>query len=149
MTDWTDPRTWLIGEKVTKAIMDTHVRDNLKHLKEQFLSTLQLISRQGGSPTEWNVQGTTNYTPTSVRTLVGTGRISFSASIFASMQVTYSTPFAHAPIVLVTAKAGSVPPASLSRIYVSNELNSRFFCFAELTASSTGTLDFFWIAIGD
>ena len=26
---WTDPRTWTIGEIVTKAIMDTHVRDNL------------------------------------------------------------------------------------------------------------------------
>ena len=35
MTIWTDPRTWNIGELVTKAIMDTHVRDNLKHLKEQ------------------------------------------------------------------------------------------------------------------
>jgi len=27
---WTDPRTWTIGEIVTKAIMDTHVRDNLR-----------------------------------------------------------------------------------------------------------------------
>lgn len=35
MTTWTNPRTWTIGELVTKAIMDTHVRDNLLHLKEQ------------------------------------------------------------------------------------------------------------------
>lgn len=34
MTDWTTPRTWTIGEKVTKLILDTHVRDNLNHLKE-------------------------------------------------------------------------------------------------------------------
>lgn len=26
---WTTPRTWTIGELVTKAVMDTHVRDNL------------------------------------------------------------------------------------------------------------------------
>jgi len=26
---WTSPRTWTTGELVTKAIMDTHVRDNL------------------------------------------------------------------------------------------------------------------------
>jgi hypothetical protein len=29
MTDWTTPRTWSIGELITKSIMDTHVRDNL------------------------------------------------------------------------------------------------------------------------
>ncbi len=30
---WTAPRTWSTGELVTKAIMDTHVRDNLRYLK--------------------------------------------------------------------------------------------------------------------
>jgi len=34
MTDWTAPRTWNVGELVTKTIMDTHVRDNEKYLKE-------------------------------------------------------------------------------------------------------------------
>lgn len=34
MTAWTAPRTWVSKEKVTKAILDTHVRDNLLHLKE-------------------------------------------------------------------------------------------------------------------
>jgi hypothetical protein len=36
---WTDPRTWTIGEKVTKAIMDTHVRDNLNSLKSDIANT--------------------------------------------------------------------------------------------------------------
>jgi len=35
MTDWINPRTWTIGEKVTKDIMDVHVRNNLNYLKEQ------------------------------------------------------------------------------------------------------------------
>lgn len=30
--NWTPPRTWTIGELVTKDIMDTHVRDNLEYL---------------------------------------------------------------------------------------------------------------------
>jgi hypothetical protein len=30
---WTAPRTWTAGENVTKAIMDTHVRDNLIFLR--------------------------------------------------------------------------------------------------------------------
>lgn len=29
---WTNPRTWTIGEKVTKAIQDAHIRDNLLYL---------------------------------------------------------------------------------------------------------------------
>jgi len=31
---WTTPRTWTLGELITKTIMDTHVRDNLLALKE-------------------------------------------------------------------------------------------------------------------
>jgi len=34
MTAWTPPRTWTIGELVTKAIMDTYIRDNQLHLDE-------------------------------------------------------------------------------------------------------------------
>ncbi len=30
---WTSPRTWNVGEIVTKALMDLHIRDNLKYLK--------------------------------------------------------------------------------------------------------------------
>jgi hypothetical protein len=29
---WTEPRTWTTGEIVTKAILDTHVRDNLNEV---------------------------------------------------------------------------------------------------------------------
>lgn len=35
---WTAPRTWTAGENVTKAIMDTHVRDN-----ELFLKTAHAV----------------------------------------------------------------------------------------------------------
>lgn len=40
MTAWTTPRTWTIGETVTKSIMDTHVRDNLNYLYEQIPYTI-------------------------------------------------------------------------------------------------------------
>lgn len=30
---WTEPRTWIIGEKLTKADLDAQVRDNLNYLK--------------------------------------------------------------------------------------------------------------------
>ena len=34
MTDYTNPRTWTDGEVVTASQMNTHVRDNLKALRE-------------------------------------------------------------------------------------------------------------------
>jgi hypothetical protein len=30
---WTSPRTWNVGEIVTKALMDLHIRDNFRYLK--------------------------------------------------------------------------------------------------------------------
>src|SRR5436309_5601123 len=32
---WTAPATWTVGQLVTAATMNTHVRDNLKYLKGQ------------------------------------------------------------------------------------------------------------------
>lgn len=39
MTDWTDPMTFVDGEVGTAAEMNTHLRDNLKYLKEHQPST--------------------------------------------------------------------------------------------------------------
>lgn len=33
---WTSPRTWIAGEKVTAALMNTHVRDNFAALSTAF-----------------------------------------------------------------------------------------------------------------
>lgn len=51
---WTAPRTWVAGETVTAAIMNTHVRDNLKAI---------------GDP--W-----TAYTPTLTNITLGNGTLS-------------------------------------------------------------------------
>lgn len=51
---WTTPRTWTDGEIVTKAIMDTHVRDNLDYLKD----------RLDGAAKQY-IRTATNYTTTS------------------------------------------------------------------------------------
>ena len=39
MTAWTAPRTWATGEVVTETMLNTHVRDNLLHLKEHVDAT--------------------------------------------------------------------------------------------------------------
>jgi hypothetical protein len=40
MTSWTSPRTWTTSELATASMLNTHVRDNELHLKEQVTSAL-------------------------------------------------------------------------------------------------------------
>lgn len=51
---WTDPRTWVTSEVVTAAIMNTHVRDNLKAIGDAWTSF-------GAASTHWTAT-TTNPT---------------------------------------------------------------------------------------
>ena len=40
MANWTDPRTWTVGELVTKSIMDVFIRDNQNFLYEQLSANI-------------------------------------------------------------------------------------------------------------
>jgi hypothetical protein len=58
---WTTPRTWTIAEFVTKAILDTHVRDNLNALKpayvQAYLSAAQNHTSTGNYQTiNWDAE---------------------------------------------------------------------------------------------
>lgn len=66
---WTSPRTWISGEVVTKAIMDTHVRDNLLYLYG--LATA----------------GFTAYTPTLTNWSLGNGTMTASYIQFGKLTV--------------------------------------------------------------
>lgn len=47
---WTAPRTWVAGETVTAAIMNTHVRDNLKEIGDAWDSfTPTWLNGSGGA----------------------------------------------------------------------------------------------------
>jgi hypothetical protein len=54
---WTSPRTWVAGETITAAILNTHLRDNLLDL--------------GGTTAAW-----TTFTPTTTLITVGNGTLS-------------------------------------------------------------------------
>jgi hypothetical protein len=49
---WTTPRTWVAGEVVTAAVMNTHVRDNLKALGDSpttFVPVVAGVATSGNS----------------------------------------------------------------------------------------------------
>lgn len=104
--------------------------------------------RQGGSNTGWDTQGTTDYIPANARVQVGSGRINFAGVNTAAMAVTYPVPYAYAPAILLTLRSSGAGGAKVSRLFTQNETTAGFYAYAELTGVATGTLDFFWMALG-
>jgi len=51
---WTTPRTWVTSELVTASVMNTHVRDNLNHLKDD-LDLDHVVRRSTNTTTVGNV----------------------------------------------------------------------------------------------
>lgn len=47
---WTTPRTWVAGETVTAALMNTHVRDNLKAVGDPWVAYTPAWTSSGTAP---------------------------------------------------------------------------------------------------
>ena len=64
---WTTPRTWVTGETVTAALMNTHIRDNLNFLKTNPQSAFAAASADLTlTTTETDVTGATVSITTSI-----------------------------------------------------------------------------------
>lgn len=48
---WTSPRTWVAGETVTAALLNTHVRDNEKAIGDPWTSYTPTFTNAGTAPT--------------------------------------------------------------------------------------------------
>ena len=61
-----------------------------------------ITGRQGGSATDWNTQGTTNYTPTLPKIYVGTTRLTVTSGSTSAVGVTFPAAYTNKPIALAT-----------------------------------------------
>lgn len=69
---WTSPRTWLSGETLTAALMNVHLRDNLKAIGDPWTAWTPTVTAESGTFT--TVSGAGRY--------IAAGKlITFSASI--------------------------------------------------------------------
>ncbi len=59
---WTTPRTWVAGEVVTAAIMNTHVRDNLSDLHSRMNITPQLVQGSEAITAHGSLVNASNFT---------------------------------------------------------------------------------------
>lgn len=60
---WTNPKTWTVGELVTAANMNTHLRDNLNALDRGVLMA-RIIGVAGGFGERWHMAGQITSSPT-------------------------------------------------------------------------------------
>jgi len=158
MTDWTNPRTWTVAELVTKAMLDTHLRDNSLYLKEQIdaagtlTDLIHLTNRQGGSSTNWSQQGTTNYVPSDFKMEIGMGSVtSISTSTgtglyYGTTTITFPSAFSQAPFVMVMPFSGSYDLIRINA-YGSSTTTANIQAVAHSSISFPGS-PFAWIAIG-
>ena len=94
-----------------------------------------IVYRQGGSTTNWNTSGTTNYTLTSGAVQMQAGTITMTAS---PTTITFPTAYTNNPIVLITAYTTT----ATTNPWVSAITTTTF----SVTWTNFGTIE--WIAIG-
>jgi hypothetical protein len=126
---WTTPRTWVAGETVTAALLNTHVRDNLNMVVQSATSGAGAILQSG------------------------TDTVSLSAAVTATKAITFATAFAAAPNVTVGSQfttSGATDFVAGVDATVGNPTTTGFTVRVMSTTkiSITTTARIYWVAVG-
>lgn len=111
-----------------------------------------IVARQGGSATDWDMEGSTNYTPSTAKIQVGVIKISMS-TYTAYADITFPEAFTNKPIVLTSLgklNTGGYSNTQSFNVYADGITNTGCRINLEYSASSvTCGRNVYWIAIGD
>ena len=77
---WTSPRTWVAGETVTAAELNTHVRDNLKVIGDAWTTYTPTLTASTTDPTLGSGSSATGAYIAAGKLIIGRARIVFGAS---------------------------------------------------------------------
>ncbi len=108
---------------------------------------LQLYRRQGGASADWDSEGTTDYTPTTVRAQLGQFTIGINTpGDTGSSAIVFPTAFSEAPLVFSTVRSISVGEMAMAYGYA----NEGASCIIGASKSGTATaaITISWLAIG-
>ncbi len=103
----------------------------------------QFYRRQGGHATNWNVLGTTTYTPTAVRMQGGVRQWTGSAAQIGSVVVTFPVAFSATPLMFINCTGAMILGIVIT--YSSTTTNATIYWAASQQETS---IDFAWLAIG-
>ncbi len=151
MTDWTNPKTWEFDELVDENELNTHLRDNILHLKELLGLAFIFTNRQGGSSTDWNVFGTTTYSITSPKIQIGCASIgsistAWNTWYYGSTSVTFPVAFTNKPLVFCT--CNNLVANNLITLLPTGIVKTGFTLQAT-SNGSMGSQTVAWLAIGE
>jgi len=143
-------------EHIADGAVDTaQIADDAVDYAQAGERILKLYARQGGSATDWNTAGSTNYTPTNVIVQMGSVDVTVSApNFFATQSVSFPVAFSAHPLVFVT-RAGAGAGTNVGDLTtVSFQANAgteeqNFTVRVERDVDdNTSTVTVFWVAIG-
>jgi len=105
-----------------------------------------LTRRQGGSATLWNTEGTTTYTPTTVRMQCGCIEWIGSAADTGDVSVTFPVAFGQPPLVFLSQTADLTVIAHVDEMPGAADFDISWFDTASATYTSVKIM---WLAIGE
>lgn len=108
----------------------------------------QLYRRQGGHPTNWATQGSTNYTPGMVRMQAGVKRVSMGVGVSTALvSVTFPVGFSVNPMIVHAVNTTSV--ADMLSVAFKNIFTTSFEIYmARSDTTFSHEFDVMWLAIG-
>lgn len=109
-----------------------------------------ITGRQGGSATDWNTQGTTNYATTLPKIYVGTTRLTVTSGSTSAVAVTFPSAYTNKPIALATgmliASGSTGGPIS---VHTQPSASGLSLYVTIVPGTPTFTVDVAWMAIGE
>lgn len=106
-----------------------------------------IAARQGGSATDWNTDGTTDYTPSAPKIQCGVKSISISSSTSGTSTITFPSAFTNKPLVFTSVAGFSGNLVHLVRSWAVT--NSGCNLTAYLDGSGSASVEVAWLAIGE
>jgi len=107
----------------------------------------QFYRRQGGSASDWSANGSTNYTPTTVRMESGATEITISnGNSYGTVNITFPTAFSNVPLVFAT--VGENVNAISLVLVTSVSSGGATLRINRATTSGDETRTVYWLAIG-
>jgi len=136
---WTAPRTWVVGEVVTAAQMNAHVRDNLVYLK----GGAGAITIDSGVTVTGSVTASGAVTGTNIRHHER-GSVGVTAGSTSNDSVSFATAYGAAPVVVANILGTSAQPGYAAPVSVST--TGATIGHTDFQTPGTGTLS--WLAAG-
>lgn len=152
---YTEPPTVNTGDNWSAANQNTYIKDNfIDH--ESRIGTLEasggITKRQGGSTTDWNTSGTTNYTPAAAKIQTGASIVTMAGSTNGtSATITFPTAFSGKPMIFARidhVNSGSITIAG-SDVTITTLAADSFKIVVYTAGNTTAEVVVIWMAIGE